>query len=319
MKSFASLPQLMIFAKVAEAGNLSKAAQELNITPSAVSKSLSLLEQRMGVLLIKRTTRSAQLTDHGKAFFDRVCTILTDVENALDEANSFKGHPKGTLRLTCSIAFGCVQLMSLVGRYMEMYPDVDVHVSLDDRHANLSEEKFDIALRITGTTDWAYSARKLVPIRWIYCASPAYLSSHGTPAHPEDLLTQPGYRCLVYPAMTSHGAWTYWHDGNLRQVKVHGGLESNSSLALLVAALEHKGIACLPTYVASRYILSGDLEILFPSYRCASMHTLYAMYFQSRYKNPIIRSFIDFLVAEISPVPPWDAALQGKMDFGNHI
>ncbi len=316
MKSFASLPQLMVFAKIAETNNLSKAAKELNITPSAVSKSLALLEQRMGILLVKRTTRSVQLTEQGKAFFERVSTILTDVEAALDETNSFKSHPEGTLRLTCSIAFGCTRLMRFVGRYMEEYPNVNVHVTLDDRHANLNEEKFDIALRITETTNWAYSARKLAPIHWVYCASPTYLGNHGIPETPEDLLTQPGYRCLVYPAMTSHGAWTYWHDGNLQEVKVHGALECNSSLALLAAALDHKGIACLPTYVASCHILNGGLKILFPSFRSASGHMLYAMYFQNRYKNPIIRSFIDFLVAEISPVPPWDATLQDKLDIG---
>lgn len=115
MKNFASLPQLIIFAKVAEAGSLSKAAKELNIAPSAVSKSLTLLESRMGVLLVKRTTRNMAMTEHGQSFFRRVATILRDVEQALDELDSFKLHPKGILRVTCSTAFGSMQLMNLVG------------------------------------------------------------------------------------------------------------------------------------------------------------------------------------------------------------
>lgn len=315
MRNSTSLSQLVIFAKIAETGSLSKAAKDLNITPSAVSKSLTMLESQIGVLLVKRTTHQSTLTAYGRAFFKKVSGILDDMENALDEARSFKEYPKGRLRLTCSIAFGCSQLMEIVGRYMEVYPEVDVQVVLDDRFANLGEEKFDIALRITSDKNWPYSARKLAPIQWIYCASPAYLAQHGTPCCPDDLILPGKHRCLVYPEMTQHGAWTYWYEGELQEVQVHGGLECNSSLALVTAALNHKGIACLPTYVASGYVLDGKLEILFPSYRAASVHTLYAMYFQSRYTNPLIRTFIDFIVREITPYPPWDNALRDTIMF----
>lgn len=316
MRNSTSLSQRVIFAKIAETGSLSRAAKELNVTPSAVSKSLSILEAQIGVLLVKRTTHSSTLTAYGRLFFDKVSSILGDMDDALDEARSFKGSPTGRLRLTCSIAFGCSQLMEVVGRYMEVYPEVDVQVVLDDRFVHLGEEKFDVAIRITGDKDWPYSARKLAPIHWIYCASPTYLAQHGTPVCPDDLILPGKHRCLVYPEMTQHGAWTYWHNGELYEVQVHGGLECNSSLALVAAALDDKGIACLPTYVASRYILDGKLDILFPSYRAASVHTLYAMYFQSRYTNPLIRTFIDFIVREIAPSPPWDTALRDRIVFG---
>lgn len=314
MKNFASLPQLIIFAKVAETGSLSKAAQELNITPSAVSKSLTLFESRMGVLLVKRTTRNTALTEHGQSFFRRVASILRDVEQALDELDSFKLHPKGILRVTCSTAFGSIQLMSLVGRYMDMYPEVDVHVSLDDRHANLGEEKFDLALRITTATDWNYTARKLAQVKWIYCASPNYLDAHGRPTSIEDIFQSGKHRFLAYPTMDARGSWIQWQEGELRhQVKVDGGSDCNSSLALMVATLNGTGIACLPTYIASSSVIDNKLEFLFSVERPENDQTLYAMYFQSRYTNPLIRTFIDFLVREIVPIPPWDRALREKV------
>lgn len=314
MKNFASLPQLIIFAKVAEAGSLSKAAKELNITPSAVSKSLTLLESRMGVLLVKRTTRNMALTEHGQSFFRRVATILRDVEQALDELDSFKLHPKGILRVTCSTAFGSMQLMNLVGRYMDLYPEVDVRVSLDDRHANLSEENYDLAVRITTGTDWSYTARKLARVRWIYCASPNYLDRNGRPTSVEDIFQSGRHRFLAYPTQDTQGSWIQWQEGELRhQVKVDGGSDCNSSLALMVAALNGTGIACLPTYIASSSVIDGKLEMLFPAERPENDQTLYAMYFQSRYTNPLIRTFIDFLVREIIPVPSWDKALQDRV------
>lgn len=294
MKLTSSLNQFIVLAKIAETGGLSSAARELGMTPSAVSKSLSLLEEQLGVLLVRRTTRAVTLTTHGKMFFQRVSRILADVEDALDEVGDLRSQTKGDLHISCSIAFGCSQLVGIISRYKERYPDVNIHISLDDRLVNLGEENIDIALRITDATDGPYAARMLTQIRWVYCATPQYLEQHGRPQKPQDLKPQ-NHQLLIYPAMTNGGAWTYWHKGTVEQIKINASLECNSSLALLNFTLAHQGIACLPTYVADKHIKNGEIEVLFPDYQAASLHTLYAMYFQSRYKNPLIRTFVDFI------------------------
>jgi DNA-binding transcriptional LysR family regulator len=148
MKLTSSLNQFIVLAKIAETGGLSSAARELGMTPSAVSKSLSLLEEQLGVLLVRRTTRAVTLTTHGKMFFQRVSRILADVEDALDEVGDLRSQTKGDLHISCSIAFGCSQLVGIISRYKERYPDVNIHISLDDRLVNLGEENIDIALRI---------------------------------------------------------------------------------------------------------------------------------------------------------------------------
>lgn len=294
MKRATSLSQFVIFAKIAETGGLSSAARELGMTPSAVSKSLSQLEEQLGVLLVRRTTRTVTLTKHGNAFFQRVARILGDVGDALDEVGDLLNQTKGDLHISCSIAFGSSQLVGIVSRYKARYPDVNVHISLDDRFVDLSAENIDVALRITDSTDGPYAARMLTRIRWVYCATPDYLDRYGRPETPSHLKTQ-NHQLLVYPAMTSGGAWLYWHKGAMERVKISASLECNSSLALLNFTLSDQGISCLPIYLADRHIKSGELEVLFPDFQSASVHTLYAMYFQSRYKNPLIRTFVDFI------------------------
>jgi DNA-binding transcriptional LysR family regulator len=305
MKPIVSLNQFVVLAKIAETGGLSSAARELGMTPSAVSKSLSLLEEQLGVSLVRRTTRAVTLTTHGKLLFQRISRILADVEDTLDEVGDLSNRAKGDLHISCSIAFGCSQLVGIVGRYQQLYPEVNIHISLDDRLVNLGEEQIDVALRITDSTDGPYAARKLAQIRWVYCATPAYLDKFERPKKPQDLTSQ-RHQLLVYPAMTNSGAWTYWHDGALERIRVDdAALECNSSLALLNFTLAHQGIACLPLYVASEHIGNGAIEVILLDYEPAIVHTLYAMYFQSRYKNPLIRTFVDFIKTDIQTNRDW--------------
>ncbi|GAB3628125.1 LysR family transcriptional regulator [Pandoraea terrae] len=152
-------------------------------------------------MLIMRTTRSLKLTEHGRVIFDRASAILADVEMTLDAARQFT-RPEGVLHMTGSIAFGSGRLADLISRYLMQYPKVDVRVSLEDRIVNLAEEEIDVALRITAGTQWNLPARRLAPIRWVYCAAPSYLQEHGGTTDPRDVA---GRECLVYPAMTQNG------------------------------------------------------------------------------------------------------------------
>lgn len=304
MKNLASLTQVSVFVRIVELGSLSAAARDLNLTPSAVSKSLAQLEQRLGVLLIKRTTRSLKLTDTGKTIFERANTILADVENTLDAARQHQ-LPEGELRVTSSMAFGARQLSSLMAGYVAAYPAVNAHIVLDDRCVNLAEEDYDVAIRITAGTDWGYAARKLTTIRWVYCAAPAYLEKHGPIDRPADLANRAG---LVYPAMTLSGNWVF-EGPDTTHVQVRPRLVSNSSLALREATIEGLGVACLPTYLVADDIVKGMLNVVAPKYQCAITHQLYAMYYRSRYINPVVRSYIDYLVDALHDGPPWDSGL----------
>lgn len=311
MKSFATLTQISVFVRIAELGSLSAAARDLNLSPSAVSKSLAQLEERLGVLLVRRTTRSLTLTDSGRVIFERANAIITDVETTIDAARQSR-RPEGNLRVTCSMAFGAEQLTPIMSRYLDAHPLVNTHVSLDDRCVNLAEENFDIAIRITADTDSGYAARKLAMIHWVYCASDSYLKNHPKIASPDDLVD---HQCLVYPSMTVNGAWTFRQRDQTRHIEIRPRLTSNSSLSVRSAALQGHGVACLPTYLVSADIIRGDLKVVVPEYRAAMSHTLYAMYYRSKYASALIRSFIDFVVDDLGTIPPWDLALRDVIDI----
>ncbi|MDK3075551.1 LysR family transcriptional regulator [Sedimentitalea sp. JM2-8] len=147
-----SFSKLELFVKVAEMGSISKAAHVLGLTPSAVSKGLSLFEAQLGTTLVKRTTRSLSLTESGTMMYHRAAAILQDMDSALHEAMQFR-TPSGHLRVSCSIAFGCTQVSRMLRDFMAAYPEIEVALTLDDRLVDLSSEDCDVVLRIRAPAD----------------------------------------------------------------------------------------------------------------------------------------------------------------------
>lgn len=302
MRLSSSLSRLELFVKIVNEGSLSKAARSLSLSPSAVSKSLSLLESELGITLIKRTSRHLSLTECGATLFERAKGILQDAEGAVHEALRLR-DPTGSLRVSCSIAFGCTQVSHLVKEFSELYPNIELALNLEDRVVDLSAEEFDVALRITSREDWDFPGRRLASIRWIYAAAPEYLASHSLVERPEDL---EHHSCLMYPAMTVQRQWSFSKDGNDFSVKVHCRAVSNSSLALAEMAIGGSGIVCIPSYVAHRYLRDGRLTEVLPDYAPQPKHSLYALYFKSRYNNPAVRVFVAFLSEKFSSGAPWE-------------
>ncbi|MDO7192585.1 LysR family transcriptional regulator [Acinetobacter nosocomialis] len=306
MLTSATLTQINIFVKIAESGSLSAAAKELHLTPSAISKNLSQLEERLGVLLIKRTTRSLVLTDIGKAFLEKSHALIVDAEETMNAIRQFS-LPTGVLRISCPVSFGCSHIVPLINSYRKKYPDVQCDIFLDDHCINLNEEDIDIAFRITSKSDWTYAARKIADINWIYCASPEYITQQNTNLRePRDLYQ---YDCLVNPSMLIEGGWSFKIDEHHQIINIKSKIASNSSILLKEAAINHQGIACLPTYIAYSDICSHKLERVLPAYKCGKTHTLYVMYYPSKFNNPLIRTFIDFSCKHFGNTPYWDQSI----------
>lgn len=302
--------QLEIFIKIVETESLSDAGLRLNLTPSAVSRSLSNLESQVGVTLLKRTTRNLVLTEAGRYLYDQSINIMFNLDESLNKVAGFHTHPQGQLKVTCSFAFGTSHLIALFSEYNERYPDVNLLVDLNDQLVNLNEVDFDIALRITYSPPESYATRKICPIHWAYCASPEYLEKYGEPKTLHDL---ENHRCLVYPRISD--AWKYRApDGTIADLNINNVIQANSSLTLLEAALLHQGIVYLPVYVFGNYIKSGKLKPLLLNERINDQeYFLYALYFPSRYSDPKVRSFIDFILDKISPHAPWDDWVLNKI------
>lgn len=297
MLNSGTLSQLSIFVRIIEAGSLTKAARELGLSPSAVSKSLAKLEDQLGMQLITRTTRNIFLTEQGEAVFNRANMLIEEYEDMFAQVQR-PTEPEGLLRLSCSVAYGSKILPDFISTYQRRFPKVKIHVELNDNIINLSETPFNMALRITRQLAKTENHVLLNKINWIYCCSPHYLLGKPPIKTPADLTR---HRCITNPIMAYHDNWVFAdHNGEV-MVPVDSCLTSNSSLTLLSILLNHNGVSCLPDYLATMYINKGDLVHLLPEYHAGFSHYLYAIDKKSRYVNPLTRTFIEHLSKQISP------------------
>ncbi|PXW43896.1 DNA-binding transcriptional LysR family regulator [Klebsiella oxytoca] len=286
------LNQFQVLIKVAETGNLSRAARELGLTPSAVSKSLAQLEGVVGNELISRESRPFQLTASGRRILQVAHRVIADIEG-LAQGNYTASVETETLRINCSVAFGCTHIPHISNAFQQLHPGVCINVKLDDRLINLARDEFDIALRISSEAlQCEEDDACLMDICWFYCASPEYLKRHPPICTPADLRF---HQCLVYPQMTSKGRWIFHHKGKSETVKVMPYFSCNSSLLLLQRALAHGGIACLPDYLVSHYLDSGKLIRVLPAFDPGVTHRLRAIVSPQVQGSKMIALFLDFM------------------------
>ena len=198
--------EMTVFVRAVELGGFSAAARALGLTPSAVSKGISRLEDRLGVRLLNRTTRSLTLTPEGATFLERSRRILADIDEAEQEVARFRSAPRGRLRLHISVAFGLHQLPPALPEFLTRYPDVDLDISVSDREPDLAEEGIDLAVRSGEVADQSLIARRICLMERVICAAPAYLKKHGTPRTPDDLLQ---HNCLLVSAQPNPANWPF--------------------------------------------------------------------------------------------------------------
>src|SRR4051794_36134331 len=189
------LTQMMTFAKVVETKSFSNAARLLSTSKSLVSKQVGALESALGVRLLNRTTRSMSLTEFGAAYYEHCARIAQQIEAAEQSVTQLQAAPRGLLKVTTPVVFAALHLAPALQSFVARNPHVEVELNATDRVIDLVEEGYDLAIRITDKPAQGMVARKIAPVRWATCASPAYLKKHGTPKTPQDLMQ---HQCLVY-------------------------------------------------------------------------------------------------------------------------
>ena len=296
---------MLVFTKVVQAGSLSAAARELGVSTAVVSRTLAALEARLGVRLVNRTTRSLHLTDEGASYYETCQRILAEIDEADAAVTSRHIEPQGVLKVALPASFGHQHIAPLIPRFAELYPKIELALSLSDRLINLIEEGFDLAVRIAELKDSSLAARKLAPNRRVVCASPAYLREHGEPKTPQDLTR---HNCLVAAweqgfAMT----WEYKNPVNKRgSVRVSGRYACDNWEVLREWAIAGLGVALKSTWDVRRQLEDGSLVPLFPGYDFDTDVGIYAVYPHRRHLPAKTRVFIDFLAESFGPEPYWD-------------
>ena len=294
------LQAMRVFTRVARLGGFAAAARELQLSTTAVSRQVSLLEEHLGVRLLQRTTRRLSITDAGAACLDRCERILADIQEMEEALSEGQRNPRGRLRISAGVSFAQEQLSALMPAFVEHYPDLEVELFLTDRHLDLVGEGIDVAVRIGRLSDSSLFARRIAPVRHAVCASPDYIARYGAVATPSQLSE---HMCIIDTNLPR--SWCFEGPGGLETVIAEGRYRVNSAHGSCDAALAGLGLAYLPTFVAGAHIARGDLVPQLPGYQTGEA-AMYAVYPENRYLSAGVRAFIDMLAERFDGEPPWD-------------
>ena len=298
------LEAMRLFARVADLGSFTAVALQMNVARSVVTRQVAALEGHLGSKLIARSTRRLSLTSEGAGYLEKCREILDLVDAAEAGLNEDRQAPRGPIRLTLPFAFGHRQLMPMLSDFMSAHPDITLELEFSDRHVNLIEGGFDLAIRITDRLNPGDVARKIGTSRGVIAAAPTYLERHGRPTHPDQLI---GHECFGY-LLSPRSGWSFVVAGETRWYPVQGRLQTNSGEAMLEAAIRGLGITRTPTFIAEQAVRHGQLEILLPAYPTLELG-IYAVFPGTRHVPHRVRVLVDHLAARIGAKPPWDDIL----------
>jgi DNA-binding transcriptional LysR family regulator len=295
------------FVRAIELGGFSAAAREFDLTPSALSKLVGRLEERLGVRLLHRTTRKLSLTPEGETYFARCQRILAEIAEAEDEVGSARG-PSGLLRMGVGTAFGMHQLVPALPRFLARYPGIRLELSVSDRRFDLLDEGADLAIRIGTMVDSSLIARRICDLERTICASPAYLQRHGTPQVPADLLR---HNCLYVASMPELRRWPFRgegaEEGGHTDIEVGGSYGSDNAETLLQLAIDGVGIIRLTDVIVGDAIARGALVPILTDRHFVEPVPLYAVYPSVRQRSPKVTAMLDFLIDNFAGAP-WRAS-----------
>ncbi|MDH3520002.1 MAG: LysR family transcriptional regulator [Myxococcales bacterium] len=293
--------QMVLFARVVEAGSFAAAAKTLGQTRAAVSKQIGSLEERIGAQLLNRTTRTMHLTEIGAEFYARCARVAEETEEAERAVASLQGAPRGALRIAAPVTFGRRYLAPLVAPFVARHPDVTIDLCLRDAPTDIVEEGFDLAVRIAPRADAALVSRCLAESRHVVCGAPDYFARRGIPSAPEDLRS---HNCLVYSSLPMPRLWRFQRG---KSVRVKGSFAVNHGESLRQAVVDGLGLAYMPTFIVGRDLLEGRLVTALDAW-VQSNQKVFAMYPHNRNLAPKVRVFVEFLTERFQPSPPWECA-----------
>ncbi|AIC29779.1 LysR family transcriptional regulator protein (plasmid) [Rhizobium etli bv. mimosae str. IE4771] len=265
------LAGIIAFARVASLGSYTAAARSLSISSSAISKSVQRLEERLGVTLISRTTRSLTLTPEGLLLHERALRLLREAEEFEQIAAATRAEPSGLIKITAPLPVGVHLISPHLPAFRERYPKVSVDLRLSDTFADLIEEGIDLAIRVGHPVDSRLIARVLAPNRVCAFASPAYLERRGIPTRPEDL---DGHDCVNFRYQSSGQSmrWPFRTGERVQEILPNAGIVADNSDAVVAILVNGGGIGISATYIAGPYVARGELVPVLERFRFSRKH-----------------------------------------------
>ncbi|KAB0489818.1 LysR family transcriptional regulator [Pseudomonas psychrophila] len=292
-----TLSGLEIFVETAQSQSFVATGRKIGISASAVSKSISRLEERVGVRLFQRSTRTVRLTSEGEVFLERCRRILGEIQAAEDDLSAMTTSPRGRLRVGLALAAGLP--LPVISAFMERYPEIQLDLDFTDRMVDVIDEGFDVVIRGSELQDSRLMSRPLGPYRSCLVASPAYLQNRGIPTKPADLLDH----CCLHYRWQNSGKLYQWPFKKQQAIQAGESLPTtmvcSNVEALIYLAQAGRGIACVPDFAVKDSLADGRLEKVLSS-SLVGGSTFHVVWPSSRQMAPKVRAFVDFAVENFS-------------------
>ena len=291
-----TLLSMRVFCQVVNSGSFTRAAELLDISIPMASKHVSHLEKHIGAQLLHRNQRNLKLTEQGENYFRDCTTALSLLDNAAEEAMQGRCNPKGVLRINAPVWFSCETFAHLVAQYQATYPDVEVILTLSNRHVDLNSDGEDVALRLSHHLQDNLIAKKITHIPFYLVATPNYLARYSMPTKPEQL----EQHLFILPTYTDLNSLKVQHNGKLITLTL-GKSVARSNHTQMIANLirADMGIGYIPAWLAGEDLVTGKLIQILPKIKIIDP-PLYAVYTNRQFMKAKVRSFIDFLANHLS-------------------
>ncbi|MEY5100041.1 MAG: hypothetical protein RJA36_2760 [Pseudomonadota bacterium] len=299
------LQNIETFVRVAETKSFSETARQLRVARSVVTTRIQQLEDYVGAPLFHRSTRVVGLTEVGRAYLRECSELVARANDLVDQMRDARSSPQGLLRVHAATGLVLGHLAPMLKAFQTEYPDIRLDLNVSDEIVDPVKTGVDCALQIFPTTSTELVSRPLFPVRRVFCATPQYLEQHGRPKTPRDLHN---HKIGFYSRYPSRDRWTFHHKEESISLYLNPALLTNSIHLLQEYALEHAGIVCLPTWVASEALLTGKLEVVLPEHLLTSFW-LSAVYAPTSRNALKLRVFIDYITARFKRLPCWDERL----------
>lgn len=296
-----NIDALKMFVEISRLGSFAAVARKLNQDPSSISRTVALLEAQLGLRLFQRTTRRLVLTEAGEVYLKRITPLLDEFDYALDEANQLSKGPRGTLRVTASVAFGHVCLLPHIPEFRRLYPDIKIELLLSDTVVDLLADGIDLSCRLAPKFDSSLVGSRLFDTHYHVCVSPDYFSTMPMVRHPTDLES---HHCVVFTLPEYRSLWTFKDENSqLIPVRIKSDISISSALAVREATLSGMGPALLPNWLVGEDIQQGKLIPLLSQYEVSAedFETAAWLLYPSRHFLPNkTRVMVDFLKSKFA-------------------
>lgn len=290
---------MAVFVAVAEEEGFAGAARRLKLSPPSVTRAVADLEHHLGIKLLNRTTRFVRVTEAGQRYLEDCRRVIAAADEADRAAAGFNSEPRGRVALTASVLFGRMFVMPRLTEYMSRYPHVEVFALFVDRVVNLLEEGIDVAIRIGELPDSSYKAIRVGSVRRVMCASPAYLSAHGTPQSPEELSN---HDLIVSTGLNPSSDFRFINKGVPQVINAKPRFLVSDNSSAITATVNGVGISNLISYQIAPELVDGSLRIILSEYEPKPV-PVHVVHNEGRYAIAKMRALIDFLVEELRADP----------------